>query len=163
MTLEQAYFITQILVGIGFIVSIVFLAVQMRQNSYLLRKSMAVQRAQRINWFSETGCTDSDFREFNRRIDTEYITFDEDEKYRANLLGVRILRSILDELIAYFDGQISEDEWLNLKWNMEHAARRPNVQAAYLCLKDGYSKKVQEYWEALDTSGKGRTVADLIR
>ena len=163
MPLQEIYLITEILVGIGFIISIVFLAVQMRQNSYLLRKSMAIQRAQRINWFAETGCTDDDFREFNRRIDTDYTDFDEDEKYRANLLGVRILRSILDELIAYFDGQISEDEWLNLKWNMEHAAKRPNIQAVYPWLKDGYSKKVQEYWEALDTSRDGRTVGDLAR
>ena len=41
MTLEQAYFITQIGVGIGFIISIVFLAVQVRQNSTLLRLSMS--------------------------------------------------------------------------------------------------------------------------
>ena len=92
MTLQEAYFVTEIVVGITIIVSIAFVALELRQNSYLLRKSMAVQRAQRINWLAETGCTDSDFREFNRRIDTEYITFDEDEKYRANLLGVRILR-----------------------------------------------------------------------
>ena len=46
MILEQAYFITQILVGIGFIISIGFLAVQMRQNSYLLRKTMADGRRQ---------------------------------------------------------------------------------------------------------------------
>ena len=163
MTLEQAYFITQILVGIGFIVSIVFLAVQMRQNSYLLRKSMADQRSQRTNWMAETICTDKDFRDFERRIDREYTTLDVNERWRANMLGFRILTSILNELLAYFDGQISEDEWLNLKWNMEHAARRPNVQAAYLWLKDGYSKKVQEYWEAMDTSLDGRTVDDLGR
>ena len=48
MTLEQAYFITQIVVGIGFIISIIFLAVQVRQNSFLLRNSMADQRAQKI-------------------------------------------------------------------------------------------------------------------
>ena len=163
MTLQEAYFVTEIVVGIAIIVSIAFVALELRQNSYLLRKSMAVQRAQRINWFSETGCTDDDFRDFNRRIDTDYTDFDEDEKYRANLLGVRILRSILDELIAYFDGQISEDEWLNLKWNMEHAAKRPHIQVVYLWLKDGYSKKVQEYWEALDTSLDGRTGDDLGR
>ena len=163
MTLEQAYFITQILVGIGFIVSIVFLAVQMRQNSYLLRKSMADQRTQRTNWMLETICTDDDFRNFERRIHTDYTDFDEDERFRANMLGVRILRSILDELVAYFDGQISEDERLNLEWNMEHAAKRPNVQAAYPWLKDGYSKKVQVYWEALDASREGRTVNDLGR
>ncbi len=45
---------------------------------------------------------------------------------------------------------------------MEHACRARNVQAAYPWMKDGYSKKVQDYWESLDTSGKGRTVADLV-
>ena len=64
-------------------------------------------------------------------------------------------------MLAYFDGQISEDEWINLQWNMTLANKRPNVQAAYLWLKDGYSKKVQDYWEALDASGEGLTVADL--
>ena len=163
MTLEQVYYITQILVGAGFIISIVFLAVQMRQNSYLLRKQMSDQRTQRTNWMAETICTDKDFRDFERRIDRDYTTLDVDERFRANILGVRVLTSILNELLAYFDGQISEDEWLNLKWNMEHASRRPNVQAAYPWVKDGYSKKVQEYWEALDTSGEGRSVADLVR
>ena len=166
MPLQEAHFVTEIVVGIAIIVSIAFVALELRQNSYLLRKSMADQRAQRTNWMVETICTDDDFRNFERRIHTEYADFDEDEKFRANILGVRILASILNELVSYFDGQITEDEWINLKWNMEHAARRPNVQAAYLWLKDGYSKKVQEYWEvqaALDVSREGRTVSDLLR
>ena len=163
MTLQEAYFVAEIVVSIAIIASIAFVALELKQNSYLLRKSMADQRVQRINWMVETICTDADFRDFERRIDTEYTTFDEDQRFRANMLGVKTLSSILNELVAYFDGQISEDEWLNLKWNMEHASRRPNVQAAYPWVKDGYSKKVQEYWEALDTSGEGRTVADLAR
>ena len=163
MTLEQSYYITEIGVGIGFIISIVFLAVQMRQNSYLLRQSMADQRRERVGWLHETLCTNNEFRAFQLRIDKEYSTFDEDERSRANYLGHLVLRGILNELITYFDGQITEDEWLNLKWNMEHAAKRPNHKAAYLWLKDGYSKKVQEYWEALDESREGRTVDDLAR
>ena len=163
MTLQEAYFVAEIVVSIAIIASIAFVALELKQNSYLLRKSMADQRVQRINWMVETICTDADFRDFERRIDTEYTTFDEDQRFRANMLGVKTLSSILNELVAYFDGQISEDEWLNLQWNMEHAAKRPNHKAAYLWLKDGYSKKVQEYWEALDTSGDGRTVDDLAR
>jgi len=161
MSLEQTYYITQIIVGIGFILSIVFLAVQMRQNSYLLRKQMADQRRDRVSWLHETVVTNNEFRTFQLRIQKEYDTFNADERLRANSLGHLILRGILNELLAYFDGQISEDEWINLQWNMEHACRRPNVQAAYPWMKDGYSKKVQDYWEALDTSGKGRTLAEI--
>ena len=158
----QTYYITKINLGIGFILSIVFLAVQMRQNLYLLRQLMADQRRNRVSWLHETIVTDNDFRTFQLRINKEYDTFNADERSRENSLGHLVLRGILNELLAYFDGQISEDEWINLQWNMEHAFRARNVQAAYPWMKDGYSKKAQDYWEALDTSGQGRTVANLV-
>ena len=161
MTLEQVYYITQILVGAGFIISIVFLAVQMRQNSYLLRKQMSDQRTQRTNWMAETISTNADFRNFERRINTEYDIFNADEKFRANIMGVRVVQTLLNELLAYFDGQISDDEWINLKWNLRMASKRPNVQAAYFWVKEGYSKKVQAYWEGLDTNAISLQVEDL--
>ena len=64
MTLEQSYYITEIGVGLGFIISIGFLAVQMRQNSYLLRQSMADQRRERVGWLHQTLCTNNEFRAF---------------------------------------------------------------------------------------------------
>ena len=55
----------------------------------------------------------------------------------------------LDELVAYYDGQITENEWLNLQWNLKLAANRPDFTSAYDFLKDGYPKKVRDYWESL--------------
>ncbi len=98
MPLQEIYLITEILVGFGFIISIVFLAVQMRQNSFLLRNSMAVQARQRTYWLNETLCINNDFRAFHRRIDTDWENFNEDERYRASALAVTGLRSVLDEL-----------------------------------------------------------------
>ena len=83
MNLEEVYFITQIGVGIAIIVSIVFVALELRQNSYLLRKSMADNRVQRINWLFETLVTDNEFRNFHQRIDNDYDNFTDDERYRA--------------------------------------------------------------------------------
>ena len=130
MNLEEVYFITQIGVGIAIIVSIVFVARELRQNSYLLRKSMADNRVQRINWLFETLVTDNEFRNFHQRIDNDYDNFTDDERYRAMCLGIRSLRSMLDELGAYFEGQISKEEWVSLEWNMKYAARRPNIHKA---------------------------------
>ncbi len=113
----------------------------MRQKSYILRKQMTDQRRDLVGWLQETLVTDSGFRAFQLRIDREYDAFYEDEKYWANLLGVRVVHSLLNELLEHFDEQISEDEWLNLKWNMGHASARPHVQAAYLWVKEGYSKQ----------------------
>ena len=68
MTLQEVYFVTEIVVGIAIIVSIAFVALELRQNSYLLRKSMADQQHQRIGWLFETLCTDNDFRAFHRQV-----------------------------------------------------------------------------------------------
>ena len=152
MNLEQAYFITQIGVGILFIISIVILAVQVRQNSTLLRLSMSADARNKSNWLSELIATDGDFRAFHRRIEADYENFNEHEKYRADFLAVRTLTTNLNELSAYIDGNISKDDWLSLKAILNLCAKRPNHQAAWLFLKDQYPKKVHDYWESLPKS-----------
>ena len=149
MNLEEIYFITQIGVGIAIILSILFVALEMRQNSLLLRKSMADNRLQLVNWLFETLCTDNDFRAFHHRINTDYENFNEDEKYRATCLGVRSLGSMLDELVSHFEGQISKEEWISLQWNMKFAAKRANFEPAYQFSKNSYPENVQKYWESL--------------
>ncbi len=150
MSLQEIYFIAEIVVGIAMMISIVIVAIELRQNTYIVRASMADQRQQRVNWLFKTLCTDNDFRIFHKRIDSEWDQMNDDDRYRAHCLGVVSLRSMLNELVAHFDGQISETEFRNLEWNMKFAARRPNIQSAYAFIKDGYGANVQRYWEALD-------------
>ena len=151
MPLQEIYYIAEMVVGVAVIISIVFVAVELRQNTYITRKSMADQRKQRLNWTWGTVVTDSDFRDFHRRIDTEWNNFNEDERHRGIALGIMAMRSILDELVAYFDGQISPEEYENLKWNMRVAKGRPHNLAAYEILKDAFPVRVQKHWEASGT------------
>ena len=163
MFLQEIYFIAEIAVGVSVIISIVFVAIELRQNTYIVRKSMADQRRARLNWFHETLCTDNDFRQFHRRIDTDWDNMDEDERYRAWALGMRALRTMLDELVAYFDGHIADAEFKNLKWNLEFAAKRPNMQIAYKFMKRGYPDKVQAFWEALDSTTEATLSPDMLK
>ena len=52
---------------------------------------------------------------------------------------------MLNELVAYFDGQISQTEFRSLRWNMQNAKKRPNFDSAYQLLKNSYPLKVQQY------------------
>ena len=49
MPLQEIYYIAEMIVGVAVIISIVFVAVELRQNTYVTRKSMADQRKQRLN------------------------------------------------------------------------------------------------------------------
>ena len=72
MPLQEIYYIAEMVVGVAVIISIVFVAIELRQNTFMVRQSMADQRKQRVNWMFETLVTDGDFRRFHRRIDREF-------------------------------------------------------------------------------------------
>ena len=67
-----------------------------------------------------------------------------------------------EPIIKKEKGLISEVEFKNLQWQMKFVAKRPNVQSAYQFLKDGYPKRVQTYWETIDT-GEAADVFDAAR
>ena len=51
MSLQEIYYVAEIVVGLTVIISIVFVAIELKQHTYMLRRSMADQREERINWF----------------------------------------------------------------------------------------------------------------
>lgn len=149
MPLEKLYYITEICVGIAFVISILFLAMQIRQNSTLLRHSMSLTRRSNESWLMTTICTNDDFRKFHSRILSDYENFSADEKYRADALATQMLTSNLNELMAYKRGLITNDEWISLSQILEFTAARPNIQAVYERVKDQFPQDVRDFWEAL--------------
>ena len=150
MNLQEVYYISEMVVGVAVIISIVFVALELRQNTYILNQTMADDRKKRIDWLTETICLDGDFRDFHRRIGTEYDQMNDDERYRAFWLGVRTMHSLLDELVGYFDGNITHSEFKALELNLKNAKVRPHIEAAYQSLKSSYPISVQKFWEDLE-------------
>ena len=58
MPLQEIYYIAEMVVSAAVIISIVFVAIELRQNTYLMRATMADQRKQNVNWFFERLVTD---------------------------------------------------------------------------------------------------------
>ena len=149
MPLQVIYYIAEMVVGVAVIISIVFVAIELRQNTYIVRKSMADQREEREDWLFKTLITNNELRQYHSRVVPEWDELNDDERLRAHLMGVSGLRPMLNELRAHFDGQISAAEFKSLEWNLKTVANRPNVQSAYEFLKDAYEPQVRQYFEAL--------------
>ena len=60
MPLQEIYYIAEMVVGAAVIISIVFVAVELRQNTYLMRATMADRRKQNVNWFFEQLVADAE-------------------------------------------------------------------------------------------------------
>ena len=50
VSLQEIYYIAEMVVGVAVIISIVLVAIELRQNSRMMRKSTADQRRQHFNW-----------------------------------------------------------------------------------------------------------------
>ena len=153
MSLQEIYYIAEMVVGVAVIISIVFVAIELRQNTYVTRKSMADGREQRLNWIMETMATNEEFRNFYYRLEFEeaFDELDKKERHRAVTIGIRLARPMLNELVAYHDGQISSDEFHSLENNIRRAKNRAFINAAYEYMKAGFPKRVQDHWENLQT------------
>ena len=85
MPLQEMYYIAEMVVGVAVIISIVFVAIELRQNTYITRKSMADGREQRLNWLMEQLATNEDFRDFYYQIEFEEAFDKLDKKERQAL------------------------------------------------------------------------------
>ena len=152
MPLQEMYYIAEMVVGVAVIISIIFVAIELRQNTYITKKSSADQREARTDWLQRSLILDDEFREFQQRVVFSWDSLEDDEKVRATMLGVQMITPMLNELVAYYNNQLSEDEFRILNRSIELVAKRPHCRRAFNFLKPGYSDKVQNYWlKAVDS------------
>ena len=149
MSLTQIYYIAEIVVGIAFVISVVFLALQVRQNSKIISRTYSMGWRRKEDWYAERIATDPDFRDFIQRIDREYDKFTVDEKFRADVLASGSLRLLLDGMIAYTEGNMSESDWLTLEPLLERVARKPNFNSVWTNIKNNYPEDIQIKFEAM--------------
>ena len=61
MPLQEMYYIAEMVVGVAVIISIIFVAIELRQNTYMTKKSSADQREARYDWLHRSLILDDEF------------------------------------------------------------------------------------------------------
>ena len=93
--LEQLYFVSQITAAIFVVASILFLVVSVRQNSNLLQRSMTEDYRNMQNGLFDEITRSREFAEFHMKIGSEYGSFDEVDRYRAQFLARKNLTNMM--------------------------------------------------------------------
>ena len=162
MPLQEMYYIAEMVVGVAVIISIIFVAIELRQNTYMTKKSSADQREARYDWLHRSLILDDEFFEFQQRVVFSWDSLEDDEKVRATMLGGQMITPMLNELVAYFSNQLSEDEFRILNRSIKLVSKRPHCRRAFNFLKPGYSDQVQNYWlKAIDSDQRGVSLREV--
>jgi len=159
MMLEQAYFISQITAAIFLVGSILFLALQVRQNSKILQRMMLEDHRLGQNSLFEDIYRTREFAEFHMKVN-DYDSLDDVDKYRADYLAQKNIRSVLTAVQARLDGYVSDDEWIDVTTRIRRIgrSRRRNLQIAWDQIKDNYPMKVRDIWEQYTREGRSTAV-----
>jgi len=147
MTLEQVYFVTQIVAAIVLIASIFFLALQVRQNSKLLARSMNED-----NWNSQNALWDQiafnrEFAELHMKIGNDYDSLDDVDKYRAYFQSQKTITNMLHSVEARADGDLPDRQWRELQARIRFGMKRKNAQNVWKNIRNNYPKRVQDLFE----------------
>ena len=92
MSSQEIYYVAEMVVGVAVIVSIVFVAIELRQNTYITSNWISDAREQRINWFHDNMSTNEEFRGFVHRMVTEFDNLNMDERLREISIGTNLMR-----------------------------------------------------------------------
>ncbi len=152
MTLEQVYFISQITAAVVLIASIIFLALQVRQNSKVIQRSMMEDHRTAQNTVAQKVFEDRDFAEFHMRSREAYDELDEVDKYRAEFLAVWRLRRILRVIQARLDGLVSDVDWGEVESGVGVGSKRTNMQVIWERIRNDYPRPVQDLYDELANS-----------
>jgi len=147
MTLEQIYFISQIAGAVVLIGSIIFLALQLRQNTRTLQRMMTEDFRTMENALFDEISRSREFAEFHMRIGTDYDSLDEIDKYRALSLVRKNTSLLCHSIRARLDGLVSDEDWQEIEARLRTIAGRKNVHAGWPLIKHHFPQRVRDVWE----------------
>lgn len=144
MTLEEAYFVSQIVAGIVLVASILFLALQVRQNSRLLARSMSEDNRNSQNSLWDQISYNREFAELHMKIGSDYDSLDDMDKYRAQFQSQKTIVNMLHSVDARMAGYLSDFEWHELQARIKFGMKRKNAQIVWKQIRNNYPTRVQD-------------------
>ncbi len=146
MTLEQGYFITQIAAGVILVASVIFLAIQVRQNTTMLNQMVREEFRVASNSLFEEVAKNPEFAHLHKKIGDSYESLNDLDKHRATFIARKTVRNLVHSIQAKLHGNLTDEQWGKTQYDIVSASRRPHVKAEWNSVKHIYSQNVQDLW-----------------
>jgi hypothetical protein len=147
MTIEHAYYISQIIAAIALIASIAFLALQVRHSTRLIQQAMIEDYRRNSNAIFDEVFKSRDFADFHMKIGSQYDALDAIDKYRAEFMAQKAIPGIMHTIRSRNDGFIPDAEWDEFVFRLRFIAKRKHIQNVWQKVKHIYPESLQRAYE----------------
>ncbi|MGQ0559340.1 MAG: hypothetical protein ACT4OE_07120 [Sphingosinicella sp.] len=150
MTLEQASLLAQIVSAIAVIASLIFVGVQLRQNTRAVRASTSQAHSAVYHAIVATIIEQPDFARIVRQTLVAPQSCDEDDWVRFVAWASALFRFYESSRVQWLRGQLDDEHWQTIERQIRSLAAQPGIQAWWNLRRDWHSTSFQSWFEGLD-------------
>ncbi len=147
LTLEQAYYIAQMVAAVILVLSVIYLALQVRQNTHAIRLSNF--QAGSANWANVLGMmtNNEEVTDIYRRGLVTYDALNENEQIRFRSLGMQILRMFNENFEQQHEGAVRKARWGAIQRAHLDIMQTPGMQTLWSSRKHWFPDDFQAYMD----------------
>ena len=134
----------------GVILSLVYLAIQIRQNSNSTKSAAGQSILIMLNEAANIGASSPENARIIIRGQTDFDSLTEDQKLQFALWMISFFRSLDLAFQNYSKGLIEESAWRGYAFQLESFMSSPSVRRVWLARRELFSDDFRTYVEALE-------------
>ena len=161
MTLEVAYFISQIVATVVLVASLAFVGIQLRQNTRSMRAATSTAHTQLLIQLGVFAAGTDDAAHIWRSGLQGLDQLTDNERVRFTVLVSTLMRFFEASRVQWSHGQLDKELWHNIEQQAMGLATQPGVKAWWQVRSHWHSEEFRTWFESLESiSGDFRFYGD---
>ena len=153
LTLEQAYYIGELIAAFVVIISVVYLALQVRQNTQTLRLNAQHDASSEFVQWQQLLAQNGELMEIVMRSETEPESLNELERRRAWAVVDSVIELVSTNYYRFQNGVLPDYQWNPIARDFPHFMELPIYQEFWAARKHSYPDKFQVFINQLIKEG----------
>ena len=145
MTLEQMYYIGELVGVIALVTSLIYVGKQIRQNTETMQVNAAGTQAQWVSEVMERVMYSRDNSEWWIKGETKFNTLDEVDKQRLIFHEYGVINMWNHFFFLHQHNLMPDEQWNFQTWGFKNFGGRQSVREAWKIVKGGYGKPFQDF------------------
>lgn len=155
VTLEQIYFVAEILAAIAVIASMIFVGIQLRQATRAVRSSTSQAHSALYHAIVVSIVRDGEFAHIWREALADFDGCSPDDRVRFVAQVSALFRYYESSRVQWLRGQLDPEHWFTIEQQAMSLAAQPGIRSWWALRRHWHSDDFQRWFEKLEPAPRG--------
>ena len=147
LTLEQAYYISELVASLAVIMSLIYVAIQIRQNTHTVKLNSAQNLSHELRESLALLASDSELSDIHLRAMQNIDSLAPGEKFRFYIFLNNVFRVYENAHYQFTQGTVDPSMWSGIFGNMNATKATSGYETFWRDRKNIFGSKFQEFYD----------------